>query len=252
MSINHRNKSAESGFALIVIAAFFVALSVIGVVVIEKQTVTQQINRQNDMQDQLSRLSKAILQYYIFNTLATNRYPCPAPVNVLSNSASFGVAITNCHTNQAIAAGTTGIPSNAAGDNYLRGMVPVITLAPYGITLEDAFDSWGNRIMYVVDRNLVPSGSGTASGTATLTEWKLGATMLSPDFMVISYGRDRLGAFPKDLASTTPAIGCTASGVQIRDNNCNGAAAFTLGPANTGSGVAVTAYFDDIVSAYTR
>ena len=184
-----------------------------------------------------------MIQYYLFNTLTPNRYPCPAPVNVLPTLPSFGVAITNCHAGQALPAGITGLPNNVAADPYIRGMVPVITLAPYGITLEDAFDQWGNRIMYVVDRNLVPTGTGTASTTgASLTEWKLGTTMVSPDFLTISYGRDRLGGFPKGLASTTPAIACTA----------NGALAFSTGPNNTGSTVAVGTYFDDVVSSYSN
>jgi hypothetical protein len=174
-------------------------------------------------------------------------------VNVLPTAASFGVAITNCHAGQALPAGITGLPNNVAADPYIRGMVPVITLAPYGITLEDAFDQWGNRIMYVVDRNLVPTGTGTSSAIrATLTEWNLGTIMLAPDFLTISYGRDKLGGFPKGLASATPAIACAASGTQIRDNNCNGALDFITGPNRTGSRVAVDNYFDDVVSSYSN
>ena len=252
MSVTRR-KQSEAGFALVVLAALFVAFSVVAAVLIEKATATRQINAQEEMRAKLSRISNAVIQYYIFNATSANHYPCPAPITPLSTDAGFGIVAANCYTAQAIPAGLTGLPGNVAGDAYIRGMVPVVSLAPYGLTLDDAFDAWGNRIMYIVDRKLAVGGAGgTGTGTATLPEWRSATTMLSPDFLVISYGRDRLGGFPRDISSATPAIACAATAGQVRDDNCNGNIAFTMGPANTGEGVGAGAYFDDIVSAYTH
>ena len=241
-------------------AALFVAFSIVAAVLIEKQTATAQVTRQADMQAQLSRISNALLQYYIFaGGGVNNSYPCPAPINAATNAAAYGVAASPCNTASTIPSGLTSLPGAFtagvhAGDNYIRGMVPVITLAPYGITMNDAIDSWGNRIMYVVDRGLTVAGSPpTALGGATLTDWRLtgaNATLATPDFLVFSYGRDKMGATPRD--STAVKIACGAAG-SIRTNNCrDDQITFTTGPSNTGTNVGAANYFDDIVSSYTH
>jgi hypothetical protein len=129
-------------------------------------------------------------------------------------------------------------------------MVPVVTLAPYGLTLEDAFDGWGNRIMYGVDRGLVVVGTGASSPRATLTEWNLNSTMVSPDFLIISYGKDRMGAIPRN--ATAIQIPCSAISGTVRTHNCNGKLDFITGPLNMGSNATAATYFDDVVSSYSH
>jgi len=238
-----RAAGGRGGFSLMIVAGVFMAFAVVGAVAIERTTVTQSLTRKDNTATQLSKLSSALLQYYVFNS---NRFPCPAPTNVLPTTAGFGTAAASCNAG-ALPAGTVGLPANAAADTFIRGMVPVLDLAPYGVDVNDAFDNWGNRIMYVVDRGMTPSGTGASATKPTVTEWNLNTTVTPPNFILISYGADRLGGIPR--SGTAVALACGAGGLR-RDKNCNGGMAFLTGPYNVGSNVVAADYFDDVVSTY--
>jgi len=241
----HRTSGSQSGFSLVIISALFIAFAWVSAVMLERTTTTQAITRKDDTTEQLSRISKALLKYYIFHD---SKFPCPAATNILPETVGFGVAAADC-TSGAIPAGMVGVGTNTAADTFLRGMVPVATLAQYGVDMDDAFDTWGNRIMYVVDRGLTPGGTAASSTKPTITEWNLKTKVVPPNFILISYGADKLGGIPR--TAITEAVPCgTTTPVRPRDQNCNGKTAFLTGPANTGANVPVDKYFDDIVSSY--
>jgi hypothetical protein len=273
-----RTFHAQSGFTLVVIAALFIAFAVIAAVAIERNTTVQQITRRDDTRAQLQRLSNAIIEYSVFNATTINLYPCPASLNVASTLGTFGQSVNdgvgpaflqNCSTTGTDVAGTpnttaTGIPiMGATGTAVLRGMVPVQNLAPYGIGINDAFDPWNNRIMYVVNRQLTTGGSLNQGLNPTLTFPMTGATtpaIPAPDFILISYGKDGVGGIKRSTTGT-PQIACGSSATStiFRLENCDVDTAFismptyTMGDADgTATGIATNVYFDDILTWYRQ
>lgn len=219
------------------------AFALIAGAMIDRTNATQQMNLQIGTRDQLSRLSYAITQYAVEHG---NRYPCPADPQIAYTAASFGSAINACES--ALSGGVVALTNNV----MIRGMVPVRSLLTYGITANDAFDGWNNRIMYVVDRQMTAAGSGSPGAAAnrlTITDAITSVTFKDPDFLLISYGKDGLNATPK--TATAVAIACGAAG-QIRRINCDTDLTYTLRPLYVGPAATATTYYDDIVSFYNQ
>lgn len=258
-----RTRSQESGFTLVVIAALFVAFAVIAAVAVERNTNLQMVTRRDAARDQLTRLSNAIIEYAVFNKSGTNlMYPCPARLDQLTSSSSFGASVGPPATAPLcsditgdVAANpsttSTGIPIlGAAGAPVLRGMVPVQTLSQYGISMNEAFDPWDNRIVYVVNRNLTLGSVSLNVGNPALSDPRTGAAFPAPDFILISYGRDGVGATKRN--STSIAIPCTNGGTTLRFENCDVDTDFYLTPSYTAADATTTTYFDDVISFYRQ
>ena len=227
----------QQGYALVVVVLLFTAFAAAAVAYLDRNTVQQKIDRQAATRAELSRLSNAIVQYYYFNP-TQYRYPCPAPYNVAVSNSAFGNESTGCQT------GTPGGIDVLTGGEVIRGMVPVRALAPYGIDATEAFDAWGDRIMYVVNRQLTTGGSGTPTQYPNVKDINTNVTLAAPDFMLISYGPDRVGGIMK--SQTSVGFSCSAS--TTREENCNGDLNFLTASANTPSTATASTYFDDIVS----
>lgn len=236
-----RHPSHQQGFALIVVGALFIAFALVSAAVIDRTNATKQLDTIARTQAQLSRISEALMRYSLANN---NRYPCPASMTTAVTDATFGQAVTGCQTGTPT--GITVLTSSAT----IRGMVPVLELLTYGVDPSDAFDAWGNRIAYVVDRQMTPAGTpGTpAANRPAITDAITSATFRDPDFMLISFGRDGLGATPRN--STSVAIAC--SGTDPRALNCDGDLSFTTRPITTGPGLTAAQYYDDIIVFYGR
>jgi hypothetical protein len=266
----HRTQAA---FTMVVIAVLFVALSVIAAVAVERNTTLQLINRRNEASAQLSRLSYALLQYAVFNKSgSTLLYPCPALLTVAATNSDFGKQVLTSNgyaANCSSTAGDTGANPSFTSDGLavmgvaatptIRGMVPVHALAPYGISISDAFDPWDNRIIYIVNRTLTKeSASFLQAANPTISDPRPNVIATpAPDFILISYGRDGVGATKRN--STSVAISCSSASDIIRLENCDSDTSFLTTPiytSDTASGTATTvgntAYFDDIVSYYRQ
>ncbi|MES2984160.1 MAG: hypothetical protein V4735_03130 [Pseudomonadota bacterium] len=241
----------EQGFTLVVIAALFIAFAVIGAAAVERNTTAQQITRRTATAEQLTRLSNAIIEYSVFNRSGTtNIYPCPARYDLDPSNASFGISYTGCYNTAPTASG--GVVLTAGSTDILRGMVPVQTLSQYGgINVNDAFDPWNNRIMYIVNRQMTSAlGTPVKANNPTVTEVTTSQTIAAPDFILVSYGRDGVGAYKR--VDTTVAIGCAAASTERRLENCDNDIAFNQGPTYTATNATTTTYFDDILSYYRQ
>ncbi len=231
----------EEGYTLVVIAALFTAFAVVVTAYLDRNTVTQQLDYYKDTRQQLSRLSDAIIQYAIFE----GKYPCPANPQLFATDANFGAEVTPCNSGDQ--GGLDELP-NSAGF-VTRGMVPVRSLAAYGIDVSDAYDSYGGAIMYVVQRQRTVGSAAGVSGWPNLVQTPIG-TSWNMNFILVSYGRDRMGAYLKNRnGAGTVDVGC---GSGIRGENCNGDTSFRTGPPVTGAAVGIGTgwgdYFDDIVT----
>ncbi len=239
----------EEGFALIVITAMFVAFALLATTVIDRSNATKQLEMQKVTRDRLSRISYALIEYSLKHP--GNPYPCPASMAEVyaptpPATSTFGFSVADCDS--LAPAGLTLLPH----DVVIMGMVPVKTL---GLPDTDAFDVWNNRIVYAVDRAMTVTTASTALAASpanriAVTEYNIGETFASPDFLVMSYGKDGLGATPKSMTSV--AISCPA-GTDLRSHNCdNNNLDFIQGPLMIAPSATVTTYFDDILSFYGR
>jgi len=269
ISCYYRHPStSRDGFGLIVIAALFTAAALIGTAMIETKTATNELINQQSQRDELSRISRALNQY----ALRYGRLPCPAQTSIPSTGMDmyYGTEVNNgqCTKNDFAPspgmidayAGIDKLKKNGAESEMIRGMVPFKVLIPFGLTEDDAYDAYNNRIMYVVNRNLTnhTSSANIAVDRAVLTDAANGSASMEMDFLVINYGRDKMGglsrgaqaincadAIEPSLKSTTcqilPSTPCpsdTPSG-----QNCNDDVSFIKKPRNLSSDGAQ--YFDD-------
>jgi len=261
---------------MVVIAALFIAFAVIASVAVERNTTVQYITKRDAAREQLQRISYAIIEYSVFNASGGfNLYPCPARLDEAPTVATFGQASLNCFTPSDPAASpittTGGIPVMGAQNSaVLRGMVPVQTLSQYGISVNDAFDPWNNRIMYVVNRNVTLGATPSQAGNPALTYILIDPASTAipipaPDFILISYGRDGVGAHKRTKADVTPTLACGAAATSTiyRLENCDVDATFFAMPTYTAGDANGTAtsgafntptntYFDDILSWYRQ
>ena len=232
-------RKQEQGFALIVVSALFIAFALVATVFIDRTNALQQINQQDQMRAQLTRLSLAITHYYLDHD---GIYPCPADVTVLFVDRHYGESV-NCTLTSPPGITTLNDPLNS--HEVVEGMVPVAELVAYGITPDDASDLWNNRVMYVVNSKLTVKNGSNPTVLPTVTEPRIGVTYKPPEFIVLSYGRDGLGAINKNAAA--PINACLV-GPEKRTANCDGDINFIQLPLLTGTGVAVEDYFDDLLS----
>ncbi len=252
----HPHRRAEHGFTMVVIAALFIAFAVIAAVAVERNTTVQLITRRDAAVEQLNRLSNAIIEYSVFNATGTTLlYPCPAAVDIDTTSASFGAAALNASSNCFNSALDPISGITVLGTDVIRGMVPVQTLSAYGISINDAFDPWNNRIMYVVNRKLTKAATPTLATdqltNPTVSETRTtGQTIVAPDFILISYGRDGVGGIRR--GATSVSIACAAASTVLRLENCDTDTAFNLNPTYTVASASAATYFDDILTFYRQ
>jgi hypothetical protein len=201
-------------------------------------------------------LSNALIEYAVFNSTGTALlYPCPAANTVDTTSGTFGASATNASLNCFNAALDPISGITIMGTDVIRGMVPVQTLSPYGISINDAFDPWNNRIMYVVNRKLTKDSSPVVAteqlANPTVSEVNTtGLTIPAPDFILISYGRDGVGGIRR--GATSVAIACASPSTVLRLENCDTDTTFRVSPTYTVATATAATYFDDIITFYRQ
>lgn len=248
-----RSSTREEGFALVVITALFVAFSLLAAAILDRSNATQQLILQNQTRAKISRISNALVQYYLFNG---RRYPCPAAYDVDVTDAAFGASMTSCDSVDPTSGGEVLTQTGAlTASATVRGMVPVVALAPYGVTPMDALDAWNNRIMYAVDRGMTVA-AGAANATPTMRPLIADGTtteLTTADFVVVSYGKDGIGAIPR--AQTYATVSCPSAYTSGREVNCDNSTTFVQYPPHTdphysNSTTDLTSYYDDLVASF--
>lgn len=265
------------GFGLILIASLFTAFSVVATVAIDRNVSTAQIKNQQTQQQKLSRLQGALIKYAQYK----GRLPCPASPYIAVNDTNFGtevnggvcdvsvygsnipnvtspalpgVDILRFYPSPTVCASLGKQKNCDISSQAVRGMVPIALLMSMdgSITPDDAFDDQNNRIMYVVDSHLTfadPNKNYSVSGIHVQDTVNKGEAWV--DFILISYGRDKLGGIPR--TSTSVQIGCNSQGNRgtgtntthsTTVENCNDDIFFIKRPQNTSDQAAVTNYID--------
>ncbi len=239
----------QQGYAMIVVAMLLVAFMAVVGALLEGDVVEEQIGRQARAREQLSTLIGALAEYAVYNN---NRYPCPARPDIAYTDATFGEEIDTCEAGALDAGaldGIEGLPNNLAGSEIIRGIVPVRELAAYGITIDDAFDPWGDRIMYIVNRQLTPDGTSITATRPTLSEDTTSSTLEQPDLILISYGKDKVGGTVR--SQIAPIAACPDLATVDAEENCDKSLVFMRKPLNISANATSATYFDDILMPYT-
>lgn len=252
---------SKKGFSLIEIA---LVLTIVGIMLYGTMSLysisTEQakVTGTNNTLDVLERALR--LHFQIAGDL-----PCPADGSLAVTDANFGLgrewsdgataAIHKCLYDLSEA----GPPSEGATNRYI-GIVPTRTL-----NLPDSymFDSWGNRITYVVSSKCTNSATwndpATATDCADAVKLNVRDNTSASDrttvaaYVLISHGKNGVGAWRRNGASRIPRTASTST--QEKEN----AQVDTSGAVETAdiiyrddfikdwSGIATADYFDDFV-----
>jgi prepilin-type N-terminal cleavage/methylation domain-containing protein len=221
------------GFSLIELS---MVLIIIGLLVGAATTIGQMQIEQNKYiatKQTLENAKLALNTYYA----QRKQYPCPANPATAPTVATYGFSVAvDCKTT--CPAGLTCPNANVA-----IGAFPYKTL---GLGEEYATDDWGNKILYIIDRNFTPTGNTAVYGAIPLQDSGGNDILQSPIggdalYVLISAGKNGNGAWPKQGGTRTACIAAQKDG-----ENCNDDAVFIDTTLNDGTNTAAT-IFDDII-----
>lgn len=259
-----RHKARPSAFTILEMA---IVLAIIGVLMAGGMVVFSASLQKRELQETQKKL-QVIQKTLLYYRIANNRIPCPSDLTLAYNNANmspatdlnFGVEGANPGTCTASA----GLFSNG---NYVEGMVPTTTLR---LPDDYAFDGWGRRITYAVDKRFTASGAFAniaatdVTPRMTVEDASDNAKTTMAAYVLVSFGPNGHGAYPRAGNTTRVNAGsnnadeltncdCTNAGVS---NGTLPAGTFvqkpnTQDPAHM-SPIDPTYFFDDVVAYGTR
>jgi hypothetical protein len=251
--MNHRHSKRIGGFNLIAISIILTVSAIIFASTLPSRTASDSTTKAISSIQKLQTIEERTKAFMS----AKRRRPCPADGQYDVNDANFGVEAATPGT---CVGGTPSAPLGPdAGSTFIvGGVVPVKTL---GLPSEYAFDEWGRRFTYVVDKRTTLATScigiqaSTPPGTGMLKIQNKNAagTVVSTDsimYAYISHGPSGFGAWPTQGASS-PA-GRINTGITDADKLTNAGvnSSFTYNTTNfTNTKVKKepTSSFDDVV-----
>lgn len=264
---------SRRAFTLIELSIVVLVLGLLSAAVFRYSANVSNTKNYAALNDTLDTIETALQNYSNSNT----RLPCPSDIAVAENSATFGVEMGTsgdgtCGTPTFINSGTD--PDNADAPLYdvttvnqvVAGAVPTKTLK-----LDDkyAYDPWGRKILFVVDKRATGSGAFT---TYTITNTVVGAVVVKKApvdtlanaitykgiYALASHGPNGHGGYVRNPSATSvPFNGGSTNTSEQKNCHCSSSAvatAFdrifvqnTLTPSTT-----LTNVFDDVVRFKTR
>ena len=191
------------------------------------------------------KVEEAMKSFMLFN----GRRPCPADGQYPVDSANFGIEAANPGS---CTGGTPAAPfgPDAASGNVVAGVIPTKSL---NLPDEYAFDDWGRRITYVVDKRATEWGScinlmgmhRPGIGSIEVRDGSGGVLAYSM-YGYISHGTDGHGAFPAQGSTVANRINAGNTDSDTLENaSVNGAFATNFNPVFIRK--EKTSTFDDIV-----
>lgn len=147
---------ASQGFSLVELSVVVAIMSVVAVLGLEG--AANFVNRTSGAltKERLVVVDDAVDRFF----KVYGRLPCPAVVTDVPTASTYG------YENCTISVFPTTLPAGnytvLIGGGLMKGAVPFRSL---GISAPYALDGFGNKINYVVTKNLTSTGGGTAAGT---------------------------------------------------------------------------------------
>lgn len=224
----------------------------------------------------LDTIEATLLNYRI----AYGVLPCPADLTVAENSSTFGVGVDTTGSGSCT---STNVFTNSAADpdgdatavsKIVAGALPTKTL---GLSDKYAYDPWGRKLLYVVDKRMTATGAFltypvTTSGTGnpgaieikySVSDSLANALTSSAVYAIVAFGKNGHGSWVRNISSaititTRYSAGSTNTDEQ-KNCHCDASAVATTfdrifiqkARTNSSSG-SLTAGFDDTVRYKTR
>lgn len=210
----------REGFSLVEISVVLVVVATMLAGVLPAITEAQKSNASEETADRMEQVKQALLTY----RAANSRVPCPSDIALGVNTANFGKEGATQGTC------TGGTPAaNFASGNVVGGGVPTKEL---GLPDEYAFDGWGRRMVYHVDKRLTLASSYSSTTTGSITVKDGAATpsdrTTTAAYALVSSGPNGHGAYTR--AGTRFSFGTT----NTRElENCDCTNAGVAGTYNT-------------------
>jgi prepilin-type N-terminal cleavage/methylation domain-containing protein len=231
-------QSRTKGFSLLemsVVIAIIATVMAFIVVTVPGYLQQQQLD---NTKAKMQNLQTALEQYW----KTYGRLPCPADiVNYNATDANFGKEATNPGSCDGAISSTWTYDVHSSAVTYCDystpgvndhclygGMIPTKTLR---LSDEDAFDSFGRRILYAVDSDFTRTNAATTLADVTAdtksdspTQFNIksaaGNKTLHGVWVLLSYGSDGHGAYPR---YTTPGMDRITSGNTnlLTQENCD-------------------------------
>lgn len=256
---NSIRRRLRKGFTLIELSIVIIVISIIvaGYISINAGKLTNLRTRIGS--NNIYTTYKSLANYVRVN----KKFPCPAPItDIKSSSPTYGTAAsaTNC-----VAAGVY-VSTVSGSTNLVYGMIPTRTL---GLADEFAEDSFGNKIIYVVDKRLtstaIVSGSDLtyfentiltsseySNGTATpYTGITISGTSVTDAlFLIMSRGNNKSGAYAANSSSASASV--STESTNDLSSPSNGVSPPTSSFDKIFLGTSSASDFDDTVFYKTR
>ena len=204
--IRPTNRPRQSGFSLIWVSVLLTAGAIVFASMLPGQDAADYNHKAILTMQRLQKIEEATRGFIAAN----GRRPCPADGQYDINNANFGVEAATPGT---CTGGTPSAPlgPDAGTGNVVGGVVPTKTL---GLSDDYAFDEFGRRFAYMVDKRATDSGAcytlqnyPTNNGTGGI-QIKNAAGAVTDNVMAAyaSYGPDGFGAFPLQGSSVANRI----------------------------------------------
>jgi prepilin-type N-terminal cleavage/methylation domain-containing protein len=222
------------GFSLIELSVVLIIISLlVGVVATVGQMQIEQ-SKYVAAKQTLANVQLALDTYYEKH----KELPCPAVPATAPSVATYGFEAAAACVPAGCTAGLT-----CPNANVIIGALPYKTL---GLGEEYASDEWGNKILYIVDRNFTPAANTAIYGNVIIQDQGGNQVLRSTSggdalYALVSAGKNESGGWPKEGGARQT---CVAG---QRDNeNCDDDAIVMDIPVNDGTNTTAN-IFDDIV-----
>lgn len=268
-------------FTLIELSVVVMIMALLAAAALRYSTAIKDSNNVIAVNASLDTVEAALLNYRI----AYGRLPCPADLTQSENSANggltnFGTEIEtladgNCAgiaTNNYINSGADPDGDAAAQNNIVAGAIPNKALK---LPDQYAYDPWGRKILYVIDKRMTAANSfianpvtvtGTTAQTPGAIEIKYNYTDTLANaitskavYALVSFGKNGHGGYVRNLTATPVRYNAASTNHNEWQNcHCNSSAAATafdrifIQNTKTAGSTAITDTFDDIVRFKTR
>lgn len=262
----------KRGYTLLELALVVAILGLLAAAAFRYATNLSNTRNYADLNDTLNVIEEALRSY----GAAFSRLPCPSDISLSDNSTSFGTEVGtsgdgNCTGYNFINSGTDpdnadGLYDATAASKVVAGGVPTKTLK---IDDRYAYDPWGRRILFAVDKRITATNAFT---TYTVTNTTIGVVVVKHNstdslanaitykgvYALTSFGPNGHGGYVRNPSATSTRFNAASSNTNEQKNcHCNSSATATtfdrifVQNSKTPS-TTLTNVFDDIVRFRTR
>ena len=223
-------QNKNNGFSLIELSVVLVIIAIIYGITISIASTQIQFAKISNAQKTLTNAKTALATF----KEKTGRLPCPANPTLASTNANYGLEVAGCD----LAACPAGVVCPDAVQ--VQGVIPFKTI---NLSESAAYDSWNNKLSYIVDKYLTTIAAANNDGRipvfdANGNEITASTVIGKATYILLSHGSDGKGAYKKD-----GTLRAACAGTESDVENCDGDAMIISRQIAATDNVATTANF---------